>query len=429
MHKSVAVLTLWLLCLSGLARAQEPGDTFIPRGVQGVRIVLSFDKPEFFLGESILLHYGIRNDGHGLIPITMGGDWNTCLGRYEGFQVTATEADGAAVQGVNNKHFLFMDGMLSKQLLEPGTTFTIDLPLSRYSRFEKAGTYTIRVTHHRKAAIVPTSGDEDLPAAQTKITLVMPSPEQARQVVDTMAKLSKESSGGKWQHFADFRGLRYPVYLPFLLERIQRNEPVAQGALAGLSKIATPEATQALIGLMDHKDPEIALGATWAVTRRLPIPMETIKYHVSDIERRDLIARAWRPEFAPEVLRWARQVLASGNHPRLAQAISILVSLGSKEDLPDLIKAMDLTFATASDTARHDEFLELVQVLLMRGAAAPQHPKSPGQAVVFLVGLEVRKDFWPEGWEATVLSLMKDKNPWIREMATPSPLSRIPRRR
>ena len=82
----------------------------------------------------------------------------------------------------------------------------------------------------------------------------MPNAEQARQVVAEMEKL--RNSGWTWDkngmEYADFSCLRYPVYLPVLLDLGRAHH---QEAIEGIAAMASPEGTAALIELLAERRP------------------------------------------------------------------------------------------------------------------------------------------------------------------------------
>jgi len=82
---------LVLLALRGATAADRP--VAIP---SGSKISLVLDRTEFFLGENILLHYGIENTGGPAFAVEVGGDYRGGT-RANRFKITARSATGQLV--------------------------------------------------------------------------------------------------------------------------------------------------------------------------------------------------------------------------------------------------------------------------------------------------------------------------------------------
>lgn len=106
----------------------------------------------------------------------------------------------------------------------------------------------------------------------------------------------------------------------------------------------------------------------------------------------------------------------------------MLTALGEKGDLPALLTALDAAVKATVDAVPEkgiyprprgacQELVRAAGVFLERGIEVPQHPSSPGQAVVFLRALGAEQDFRPAGWEKTVCDLLKHQIAYVRETA------------
>jgi hypothetical protein len=398
---------------------------------EGARVTLLLDKKEYFLGENILLHYCVENTSKTPFQIKSGMDMNSVTGRQISFEVIAKGEDGKVVEDPCHVEWVAGMGMGSFPVLKPGEKHYESIQLIRFCRFEKPGVYTIRVVHNLGWRL---TGDQKFPAGEIKIKLVMPTPKQARQVVEEMYKLPKEpnvSTGEMWPPFADFVALRHPVYLPILLEYAERAD---NDALEAIGEILTPEATKALIGLLDHQQRAFAVKAAETLIERLPYAKESTYVSPSEAENRWIVSRAWRPEFAPQVMAHARKFLSLHDNNALSVASRMLQSVGGKDDMPCLIAALDYAVPESEGLWREvslcptptgpcPDLSEAAHVLVMRGAAIPADPKSPGEKDVFLAALSGKDDFRPKGWEAVVAALVKDKILYIRQSA----ILRMPR--
>ena len=121
------------------------------------------------------------------------------------------------------------------------------MTLSKWCRFDKPGTYTVtgkrtlNLSREEGLSIGRGDGPLDKPISDSfTITVLEPTPEQARDKVEQMM----ENRRG-----ANFGVLNHPVYLPILLEYARQGDLDAVGGIGG---ILTPEATRSLIELAEQ---------------------------------------------------------------------------------------------------------------------------------------------------------------------------------
>jgi len=406
----------------------------------GARVVLELDKTEFFLGENVLVHYRLENLGKAPFQVEYGGDYRFAS-RHLRFQVTATGPDGKAVDDPDPSGF-YMGGLGGTFEVKPGESYVQSLPLTRYCRFEAPGTYTLRVKHD--LGWKEEGGARKVPVGETKLTLVMPTPDQARDVVVAMDRLPKDTggmAGKKSDPYPDFTALGYAVYLPLLVDRA---EAKSADALAGLGTIAEPEATRALIRLTGHRDAKFALDAARTLNDRLPDPELEGKLgprNVFDNARKAarlrLSGRSWRAGFAPEVRARARTLLAARGVDEVGCGAFMIECVGTPDDLPDLIAALDRAVTQTAEKAREQgiypvprgdcqELLRAARMLVLRGVTVPDSPKSPGEAALWLTALKERPAFRPVGWEGVFLDLLAHKIHYLRSLALVSLAEPVP---
>jgi hypothetical protein len=138
-------LTLW----AGHAISDEPPaacervqDSGVPVPA-GARLSLVLDQQKYFLGENLLVHFCVENVGPVPFSINLGGDYRGAS-RHLRFSVLATDASGQTVADPDPSGFC-MGGISHSPTLKPGAKHYQTLALQRYCRFEKAGTYHLRV--------------------------------------------------------------------------------------------------------------------------------------------------------------------------------------------------------------------------------------------------------------------------------------------
>jgi hypothetical protein len=394
------------------------------------RVSVELDQKEFFLGENLLLHFCIENVGTEPFSISLGGDYRGAS-RSLRFQVQALDAQGKPCDDPDPTGFC-MGGLGHSPTVQPGKKHYESIPLLRYRRIEKPGVYTIRVSHDLGWSETPA---RKVPVAETKITFVKPTDEQARKLVEAMLKTpanNGRTSGERSAPYPDFSVLRDPVYLPVLLERAREK---SEKALAGIGSIATPRATEALIQLAGHEDPAFALSAAQTLDMRLPdpqlfgeLPGRNPFFNDYLAPRRWLVEQSWRPRMADDVADLARKFLAREDRHGIECGGYMLQCCGRKEDLPHLVRTLDREIAAAAKRPLEEgiyprprgacgELLRAARMLGARGVPAPAKVESAGEAVVYLSAIGAKKDFRPEGWERQYARLLRHEAAYVRETA------------
>jgi len=413
------------LVTAGEAKRELPGILAGPLPVmKDARVTLLLDKDEYLLGENVLLHYCLANTGEKPFKINMGGDYRG-VWRHLRFTVAAMGEDGKPVPDPDPST-LCMGGLVWSRELKPGETVFKSLPLIRYCRFEKPGVYTVRASHD-----LGWKGTRETPVGEVKIKLVMPTTEQARGVVEEMYRLPEDpnvTAGEKGRRYADFSALRHPVYLRLLLERAKEG---CTRALRGIQYIPTPEATQALVELLGHNDPEFVVKVARSLRMRLPDPRPQREPRPAshfDATRRWLVPASWQERFAPATRAHARKLLTRKDLESVACGAFVIRSIGKADDLPALIRALDwlVVQLTEAETQRQmltrerdicDALRHAARKLVRAGSRVPPAPRSPGETVVFLTALAARDDFRPKGWEAQCREFLRHDRVYVRRVA------------
>ena len=413
-----------------------------------LRITLTADKEEYFLGENVVLHYRIENRGKntfyagyserekGPFTIDMGGDCDNAAGRALRFKVEAIDQNGRKAEDPYPNPMSF-GGPGGFPTLKPGDDFCQDLQLMRYREPSGTGTYTIKVYHDlgweqmtpgqeydiQRRSDIPT-GPHHAPILTTTIRLAMPAPEQARQVVDATLKLPTDpnrSWGKRGRPFADFTLLRYPVYLPIMRDLVKGGD--IRG-LEAIGAMAFPVATESLLELTSHETPAIASRAEELLLARMLIAFP----HEQPSRERYLADRSWRPDLKLQTVQLGWNLLANEDRESRIRGGRIIRVFGGKGDLPRLIQVMDKLLPAYKDNdieqrawlrpATVSETLSwAAATLIERGATPPTMASTPGEAAAFLAGLKSNKDFRPSGWHETVVTLTKHNIPFLRALA------------
>ena len=422
--------TACLAAVAALAALAVSAGEEKPPIPEGARVTISFDKNECFLGENVLVHFTVENVGKTEFKVDTGGDYRASP-RHLRYTVTAAAEDGTAAADPHPNPFC-MGGLSCAPPVKPGGKFEQSLALMRYCRIDQPGAYTVRVSHD-----LGWKPDKDgkSPEAAAKVTFVMPTPEQARKVVEAMYAMP-ENTGATWgqrsKEYPDFGTLRYPVYLSILAERAAKG---CEKALYGISRIPTPEATARLLELAAGSAPELLVKVVQNLSLRLPdpylekkLPSRGFWEDTREGERRWMVKQAWRPEFAARARKLIPPLLAHDTLDSVACGAFLCECIGDKDDAPHLLKALDSAI-TKTKTAPLEtscyprprgncaELLRAAEMLLARGADVPTVPTSPGEAVFLAMASSLREGFRPPGLKAQWVALLDHEIPYVREKA------------
>ncbi len=399
-------------------------------------VELVLDKTAYFLGENVLLHYGVTNRGEAPFEVGFGGD-SRGSPRALRFKVIATDENGRPVEDPYPS-VMNMGGEGGERTLKPGEAFWASLPLMRYCDFDKPGVYKIRVYHDlgwEKAGpgeewknlmtnALP-KGPHRAPIVETTIKIVLPTREQARRVVAQMLALPKDANasfGKQTRPYQDVTTLRHPVYLPIVEELARKG---SQPAATAVGAIPTPEATRALIRLLDCQDRDVAAKSLELLLRRLPL--SDLDDQAFGANQQRLARRSWRDELQPAVVEVGWKLMAKKDRASLIKAARILECLGRPGDFPRFMKELDRVLEEMKDDPTEQNayprpanasgsMIRAGWQLIERGAAVPTDPQTPGQAALFALALGRRADFRPADWQATAGQLLRHPIPYVRSV-------------
>ena len=428
------VISLSLACHSALAL---PPDKRI-KVPNGAVAGLEFDKPMYFLGENILVHFVLENHGTRPFTVESGGDYRMAS-RETRFEVTAQDSNGNLMPDPNPDEAC-LGGLVGTDEIKPGQKWYASLPLMRYREFDSPGEYRLCVTHdlgwdpHSKRPI---------PYAEGTIRLVMPSPEQAWAVVDEMYSLPNDyvsSQGEKSLPHADFNCLCYPVYLPFLLPRAQAKD---EKAIEAIRWIPAPEATAGLIELLKINDHEFVKKVAQALTLRMPDPELTdvlpsrylLGVDFKEVRQR-LVRLAWSEKFAEAVRPYADRFLQDDDPEFVTIGAIMLECVGTAADMPSFRAAYDRAIAaTVNAPMEKDVYprprglcaeLDRVAAMLgLRKVQPPAEPKTPGEIGLYLAAIKNSEQFRPPNWKEKYREWLHHPIPYVRELTlknTPEPV-------
>ena len=416
------------VALISLAFVNKPAND--PR--KGAKIELMLDKQQFFLGENILLHYGVTNQGTEPFGIETGHDYRGAP-RHLRFKVIAIDDKGIQVEDPYPST-MCMGGLGGEETLQPGQSWWTSLPLMRYCDFQQPGLYTLKVYHDLGwdkpdywKQIQENTLPQDThiaPIVETTIKLTMPSRKQAQQVMEDLLTLPKDPyavHGKRIAEYADFTSVRYPVYLPIVSKMAEEGD---QRGLEAIGSMVTPEATRMLIQLLDSQHENISTNAMRLLFQRLPIP-QTQKNIWGWGMRQRIVSRSWHTSMKPVVLKYGWDLLGRSDRESLMNGAYIIRCLGTKKDLTQFIKFLDRgLILMKDDPVEQDKYLRpatasesLIDAgweLIERGSEVPTDVRTPGRVVLYMLALGKHENFRPANWQDNTLALLKHPIPFVR---------------
>lgn len=408
------------------------------------RITLVPRRADYFLGENIIADFRVENAGETPFTVSVGGDYRGGT-RADRFKISARDAQGNLVADPrpNETNFGGLGGSIP---VPPSGNWTQTLSLLPYLRFETPGEYEITARHDLGWHATP---EHPLPVARATIRLQMPTPEQARQIVEQAEALPKYENvlNGRRnpREWANFSALHYPVYLPILAPKIRAGDA---RTLPSVAQLETPEATRFLIELLDAK-PEIARQSAQYLTARLPIndadPMipptlagdPTIVAVVK--ARRERVERSWRPEFAAPALDYARRALKSDDREMLRLGAHLMLNLGMAPDYPQVIAALNRRLERTIATPRwhfvgdgrddndgwqlqndSQELMRAARQIGLRDAATPRGGATAADIAIEIWRMKTDEARLELAWSNRAAPLLRHRVPLIRQLALES---------
>ena len=355
---------------------------------------LAAERPEYVLGENVLVHFAVQNTGEKPFSIAHGGDYRGAP-RHTRFVVTATPVEGGEAAPDPYPVVHHMGGLGGDRELKPAERFEQSLPLMHYVHIPAAGEYVIRVSHD--LGWLPTPAGPAA-AAETRLRFVMPDEKQAAQVVRAAEALPPREAvfNQRTPVYADLSVMRYAVYLPLLEERLHfaaGTQDRATQALAAMQRMPDPAALKALLRIAEGKSGPAVERLASAISHHLPASPTNQPYEPPERFPADF---SWREEFAPEVLKLAFALIEMERDENIAWGGRLLAQVGRTQDLPAVIAAMDRVIPTLAAARMNDGIFSTerntmaslqmsVNDLHARGAAPPADPKTPGEIVAYLV--------------------------------------------
>ena len=431
-----------------------------------IEVELKLSRQEFLLGESISIEYVMTNTSNVNAAYGKGGYFPD-LRINDGFRMSAIKVDENGKPIGNAVAALPMPDQYGGKAggfeLKPSEKDSATLFVTRYLRFLEAGRYRLRIENIDRLD----ADGRPYSAGETHVTLKQPSPKQARRVFEQMKQASQQAYDDNAMKFlpgvADFQAMIQPIYLPILREHALQGDLDALESLQGIKSL---EANQIIVTAMqralERDDWKFARGCFHHLKSCLPFPNwynEPLNEY--DQANRDRVARTWKNDFAPTLIRLAQRLNievaarikdrqtqpldADANNPAFMKVFqygrfpedhpqSLLIDidfiyrcLGQADDFADCLTAfeysIELTKSLPLETNQYfrprgsaSSFHHTVMYMLKRGAEAPKMPNHPGEAAAFAIAIRMQPNYRPNWWQIEWLRWLKQGPPYLSEL-------------
>ena len=392
---------------------------------EGARVALTvLGGSNFVLGDIIEMTFTLLNDSAESFKYETGGDYRG-TGFPTRYKFTVVNEKGEALPA---ETWMDLGGKGGPRELKPGDVHRQPLRLQNYVRVGRSGVFTVRVVHDFGWKATP---DRPLPVAEAKITIALPTPEQAEKRVNTIASNQepiKDNELGTYWHKTDFRYLSHPVFLSPLEKQAATGEV---RAMEGIQRIQTTNATLALVRLLDSEKTNVIHAAALFLGRRMP-PRTAggyprMPFGVFTPEEAAAYTNLWLPDATEPLRISAGKLLRSANVSHMATGAFIIEAIGTTEDgalvleaLTPVLKEWQLREKPEDNILNSpgagDALVAALAGLRERGYRAP---KNGGINVIMARFVELADPKVPrsDGWEQLLEAFFTQNPPMLREAA------------
>ncbi|HSI09255.1 MAG: hypothetical protein ACAH89_05190 [Rariglobus sp.] len=299
------------------------------------------------IGEEIPAALVVENIGATPFEISTGGDYRS-TGYPQRIKVRVRDSSGEQLPELPREAIGFGGGGLigfTPPIL-PGKNKEVEFPLECYVSFRKPGIYHITAGHDLGWLVEP---DHPHPFATATLRVTEPNATEARAYVDKLF-ISRPPvpadadyiSGYEHDFEKQLSVLRHSAYLPALIERAQAG---SAAAVAGIGHVATPDATSALIHLLDHSSSKVIIAASRQLLRRLPSfenPTEGARpgWTWSTYQIDPLLPITWNSRFQDDVMKAAVKLLAHPEVEVITVSALIIEARGGPDQAPAVLAAL-----------------------------------------------------------------------------------------
>jgi hypothetical protein len=322
-----------------------------------------------------------------------------------------------------------MGGIGCNITVKPQGTSVISVNPREYVRLDRPGHWTLRMFHD--LGMGRPRGDDDPRWTTASIDLVMPTDAQARSVLaeherlmaDAIARRASRPDNVMGERSAllpEFSAMAFPVFLAPLVESAHAG---SRFAITGIASIATTEACDALLDLLEKApvpplDRETAfnsaMGHPWGLVlttlgERLPPPFGERKWLGSGDSRLLATMDGSRIKRAERTA----LTLVAFPDPGVRQAALAFLARCPLED-GALLGLLDRVLRGTRDDAGFEHLLASCRSNV---SVLPDPGQGPAAALVWLDHLQRHAEVRPPGWKEVLTSLVAHPSHRVREWA------------
>ncbi|MDB6025752.1 MAG: hypothetical protein JWM68_1975 [Verrucomicrobiales bacterium] len=392
---------------------------------EGARVSLTFTNGgRFTLGDVIDMTFVLSNVNSHPFTYETGGDYRG-TGFPTRYKFTVVDEKGDALSA---ETWMDMGGLSMRREIKPGGGFDATLLLQNYVKVNRPGVFTLRVVHDFGWT---ETKEKPFPVAEGKITLVLPTPEQAAERVKAIcgkaAPLKENELGDSW-HQTDFRYLSHPVFLPALEKCASQGEA---NALEGIQRIPTKDATRAMVRLLASANTNIVYASALFLSRRMPSNVEPGHQSIfgwygtpQEIAANKAL---WVPEASEPLRAAAAKLLPSSDVSYVNTGAFIIEVIGTTNDAPLILDALGVVLSDFKMRERPDDNIlnapgagdALIRALAGLRQRGYRAPAGGGISAIMARFLELADPNVPRsnGWEQLLEAFFTQNPPMLREAA------------
>lgn len=336
---------------------------------------------------------------------------------------------------------------MGTQSVAAGTSMEVEFPLDCYVSFQKPGVYTVTAGHDLGWKL---DAKHPHPVALATLKVTLPTEAEARRYVDdvfarqptTPPRDNSDELGRQMKLEKALSVLRHPIFLPALVQHAQAG---SKAAVKGIGHIATQEATEALLNLLEHASAEVEETSALQLLRRLPARADSNKpadiwYWGSPYQIEPLLPASWDARFEQQIQKAALKLLSHQSENLVGIAAQTLQTRGTGEHAPQVLevlqKSLDFPHELRAGLKTNTLDLPLPQKALLtaldgmrqRGWRLENGGGNMAHQVAWLRQLADKEVPKPQGdeWKSAMLTWVENGPPTLKVcalQALPQPLS------
>lgn len=410
----VGASLLVLICSLGLGKAlidvfrPEVAPAPVVMSAKGAptapEVTLKPAKPKYFLGEEIVVLVETRNRSIQPLQLNVNAPIDRRVLKVADVQ---KQPCSTAVLG-------FTEEMSAKFVtLRKDEQYTREIPILDFYRIDHAGTYHVTL--------------EGIPTPAT-VEVVEPTVAEAKILIQQLEQngIQEKLTTDSVNVVQGFSRLTAPVYLPLMIALAKQR---SANAILALGRTPSPEATKALIELLDRPEHPIVPFILYELNWRIPDPSldeppaKTVVAKQSNTEFRRLMRdHAWRDDFAQPLRDYARTHLGAATPAdSTSQCAYLLGCIGTADDIPLILKQLDTAIsqlATEADAGKKCNYLHNAMTKLVRHPLPINpSPKTNAEKILYVTQIKRSPTNRPPDWETTLQKIQSDANDYVRRFA------------